>query len=147
MRTLLLLCGVCLIGSGCGKKTSTTTANNNSGTPSSDPVFGAIQGTRQAVQRVVTANEMKDLHLFIEMASLTEGKMPTIASITASLKQSGSKAFGLVESGDIVLTGATRRESCWAYEKDAAAKGGWIVLHTGPERVDAETAKKWLNQR
>jgi len=105
---------------------------------------GAAQAVRGAVQRTVTAAELKDLHLFIDTYSLSSGKMPTAPEITAAVQKENKKLHELLADGTIVLTGSTVRESCWAYQKDAATNGGWIITHSGPERVDAATAKRWI---
>jgi hypothetical protein len=107
--------------------------------------FGAAQQTRQAVQRTVTANELKNLQLFIENASLASGKMPTVQEIWAAVQQEDKKLAEFIQDGTIVLTGATTREACWAYQKDADTKGGWILTNSGAERVDAATAKRWIH--
>jgi len=95
----------------------------------------------------VTAQDMKDIHLFIDTSSLASGQMPAPALTFTALGASGSPAAKLVAAGDIVLTNARQRESCWAFQKGAATDGGWIVTNTGAEQVDAATAKKWLGAR
>jgi len=115
-------------------------ANANAGGPG----MAAVQGVRGAVQRAVTVNELKNLHLFIDTASLASGRMPTKAEISAAVQKEDKKLYEFLADGTIVLTGSTARESCWAYQKDSATNGGWIVTHTGPEQVDAATARRWI---
>jgi hypothetical protein len=59
--------------------------------------------------------------------------------------QAGSPAAKLVRSGDILLTGITRREGLWAIQRDAILTGGWVVTHNGAEQVDAATARRWMS--
>lgn len=103
--------------------------------------------TKPVARRPVTEREMKDIHLFVDTASGASGVMPDPVTIQAALGAADSPAAKLVASGDIVLTGARQRESCWAYQKGAATDGGWIVTNSGAEQVDAATAKRWIGGR
>jgi hypothetical protein len=154
MRTFLLLVPVAaVVACGCDQimkpKTKPTAAAPEAAKTDSGggggPGFGAAQQTRQAVQRTVTANELKNLHLFIENASLATGKMPSVQEIWAAVQQEDKKLAEFLHDGTIVLTGATTREACWAYQKDADTKGGWILTSSGAERVDAATAKQRIH--
>lgn len=98
-------------------------------------------------RKPVTEQDMKDIHTFVDTNSLAGGKMPPPALIFGALGAAGSPAAKLVASGDIILTGARQRESCWAYQKGAATDGGWIVTNNGAEQVDAATAKRWITGR
>ncbi len=98
-------------------------------------------------RKPVAEQDMKDIHLFVDNNSLASGQMPAPALTFAALGAAGSPAAKLVASGDIVLTNARQRESCWAYQKGATTDGGWIVTNSGAEQVDAATAKKWLGAR
>jgi hypothetical protein len=109
-----------------------------------EPV-GAVEGVRGAVQRVVTQNDLKNLQVFIEYASLSSGRMPDKAAIMESLKATPDAAalVMVIEGGTLVLTGINQREGVWAYEKDAPARGGVVLSNNGIERLTAEE----LNQR
>lgn len=98
-------------------------------------------------RRPVAKQDMMDIHLFVDTASQASGRMPDPTYIQAALGAAGSPAAKLVATGDIVLTGARQRESCWAYQKGAATDGGWIVTNSGAEQVNAATAKRWLGAR
>jgi len=106
-----------------------------------------VEPSKPVARRPVAKQDMMDIHLFVDTASGASGKMPDATYIQAALGAAGSPAAKLVASGDIVLTGARQRESCWAYQKGAAADGGWIVTNSGAEQVNAVTAKRWLGAR
>lgn len=106
-----------------------------------------IQPTMPVDRRPVAEQDLKDIHLFVDTRSLASGRMPDPTTIQAALLASGSPAAKWVATGDIILTGAGQRESCWAYQKGATTDGGWIVTNSGPEQVDAATAKRWIGGR
>lgn len=143
LRFGLLAVGVVASLAGCDNpfaKKGTTASETGSG-------IKVIDQTKQAVQRTVDANELKNLHLFIDTASLASGHMPTAAEITTVVRKEDKRLADAIADGTIILTGATTRESLWAYSKDAGTKGGWIVTNNGPEQVDAATAQRWINGR
>lgn len=170
MRTVLLMgaAAAAVAAAGCGflSPKKATPSSGSTPTDTANPVgvgtsgavgmapspggagFGAAQQVRQAVQKkAVTGNEMKNLHLFIETASLASGAMPSLQEITAGVQREDKKLAEMLADGSVILTGTKTRESCWAYEKDAATTGGWIVTPSGPERVDAATARRWISSR
>lgn len=93
--------------------------------------------TTPAAARKVSKDDMKEVWIFIENASLASGKMPSPEVTYAALIQAESPAAGLVKDGSIVLTGARQREAIWAYEKNAPKQGGWVATQNGAEQLTA----------
>jgi hypothetical protein len=88
--------------------------------------------------KLVTKADMNEVWVFAENFSQANGgKMPPPELILAALVKEKAAAAELVKSGDITLTGATKRESVWAFERKAPTKGGWIATQNGPEEVTA----------
>ena len=94
--------------------------------------------------KVVTKEDLNEVWIFIENYSqANQGKMPKPELIYTALVQAKSRAADLVKSNDIILTGATQRESVWAYERKASKSGGWIASQNGTEEVTpAEFARR-----
>lgn len=88
--------------------------------------------------KLVTKADMNEVWIFIENRSLATGKMPPPEAVYAALVEANATAAGLVKNSDIILTGATTRESVWAYERNAPTQGGWIATQNGPEQVTAK---------
>ena len=72
--------------------------------------------------------------------------MPRPEFVLAALVEAKSPAADLVKGNYIILTGATTRESVWAYEKNAPVQGGWIATQNGPEQVSAAEFAKRLGR-
>lgn len=85
---------------------------------------------------VVTARDLEDVRIFLDAAS-AGGRMPHPDLTRTALLAAGSPAWRLVERKALVLTGATDRESVWAYEAAAPARGGLVA---GPNGVETLTA-------
>ena len=139
MRMLPSLIVVALLVAGC-KPPPPRTSRPESTEPS---LLGKIAGK---VQETVTAIEMKDLHLFIANIEITDGKMPTKEIVRDYAKKENPKLAQLLENGTIVLTGTNRRESVWAYEKNAPEKGGWVITNVGESKMTADELKKALGK-
>jgi hypothetical protein len=90
--------------------------------------------------------DMRDLQIFIHDASLVSGKMPSPSDIFAALVAAGSPAAEHVKSGAIILTGATERESVWAYETRALTQGGLIVCQNGVETLTTAELKQRIGK-
>jgi hypothetical protein len=89
--------------------------------------------------KMVTKADMNEVWVFVENFSQGNGgKMPTPDWIIGALVKEKAAAAELVKSGDIILTGSTKRESVWAFERKAPTKGGWIASQNGPEEVSAQ---------
>ncbi len=88
--------------------------------------------------KTVTKADLNDVWVFIDNFSGASGKMPPPQLVYAALVEAKSPAADLVKGNYIILTGATTRESVWAYEKDAPTNGGWIATQNGPEQVTAK---------
>lgn len=100
-----------------------------------------------AAGRAVALAEMKDVHLFIENASVVDGRMPKPSAVYEALVAAGSKkAAEHVRLGSIVLTGATQRESIWAYDYSALTNGGYAVSQNGVETLTAAELKQRLGK-
>lgn len=142
MRRGLLLIAVGFVVCGCVRSKSGTTSPATSPKSSGGDVgFGAVQKVRGAVQRAVTQNEMKGLHLFIENASAATGRMPTKDQVMDTVKKEDAKLYQFLQDGLIVLTDIKTREGIWAFEKDAATNGGFILSQNGVERLTADEVK------
>jgi hypothetical protein len=85
----------------------------------------------------VTRADINDVWVFVDNFSGASGKMPPPEIIYGALVEAKSPAADLVKQGYIVLTGATRRESVWAFDRAAPSQGGWIATQNGPEQVTA----------
>ncbi len=100
-----------------------------------------------AAGRAVALAEMKDVHIFMENASVVDGKMPKPSAVYEALVAAGSKkAAEHVRLGSIVLTGATQRESIWAYDYNALTNGGYAVTQNGVETLTAAELKQRLGK-
>jgi hypothetical protein len=95
----------------------------------------------------VTRQDMFDLQVFIHDSSLVMGRMPTPLEIYNALVLAKSPAAKLVANGSIMLTGATKRDSVWAYETQAVFQGGFIVSPNGVDTVTAQELKAKLGNR
>jgi hypothetical protein len=104
------------------------------------PVAGA------ATYKPVSEADMKDIWTLVENASGSSGKMPSVLFIYQSLIAAESKAAPLVKDGSIFLTGATTRESIWAFETQALTSGGLAVSQNGVERLSAADLRKRLGK-
>jgi hypothetical protein len=100
-----------------------------------------------AAGRVVALAEMKDIHIFMENASVVDGKMPKPSAVYEALVAAGAKkAAEHVRLGSIVLTGATQRESIWAYDYAALTNGGYAISQNGVEMLSAAELKQRLGK-
>jgi hypothetical protein len=96
----------------------------------------------------LTQNDMKLLQTFLEYASGVSGKLPEKAATLAALKMDKGTVnlVKAIEDGSLVLTGPVNREGVWAYEKNAAESGGFVLSNNGVEKLDAAAAKKRLGK-
>ena len=137
-RSLLFVALTVVVSGGCKKYRDTeepASSNNQAGSG-----FGAEQAVRGAVNRVVTAAELHDLHLFMTNAKLTSGRVPTAQETWAALTQPGGnpKLVKLIQDGILVLVPNPQEEGLWAYSKEAPTQGGWVLTHSEPKRVTAQ---------
>ncbi len=98
-----------------------------------------------AAKRVEMA-DMKEVWIFIENASGASGKMPSQLLTYQALIAAKSPAADLVKDGTIFLTGATVRESVWAYETQALTSGGLVATQNGVETLTAAELKTRLGK-
>jgi hypothetical protein len=94
----------------------------------------------------VAEADMKEVWIFIENASGASGKMPTQLLTYQALIAAKSPAADLVKSGSIYLTGATSRESIWAFETQAITQGGLVATQNGVETLTAAELKTRLGK-
>ncbi len=94
----------------------------------------------------VAEADMKEVWIFIENASGVSGRMPQPGLVYSALVKAESKAAELVKDGSIYLTGATARESVWAFEWKALAQGGWVASQNGVENLSAAELKRRLGK-
>jgi len=87
--------------------------------------------------RPVTRDDLNEIWIFIENRSQATGTMPSPETTYAALVAANARAAELVRDGSIILTGATSRESIWAFERNAPTRGGWVASQNGPEQLTA----------
>lgn len=107
---------------------------------------GVAQNVRQAPRRIVEMNDLNQIRIYIENASLASGKMPNSNEILAALKQEAPAIYKKINDGDITLHPARTREEVWAYETAALTQGGLVCTSSGVERMDAATLKQRLGR-
>ncbi len=107
---------------------------------------GAVQAVRGAVRRTVTINDLQQIRIFIDNASLASGRMPSTQMTYSALKQEAPNIATLIDDGVLTLNDATTREQVWAYETDALKQGGQVLTGSGVERMDAESLAQRLRQ-
>lgn len=95
----------------------------------------------------VRPQDLEDIRLLIDTASGVTGQMPSKPLTRAALAAAGSAAADLVTRKAIVLTGATTRDSVWAYETAAAKTGGLVAGPGGVETVTADELNRRLASR
>lgn len=110
---------------------------------------GAVQAVRGAVRRTVDQNELNNIRLFIDTASLASGQMPTAQATYAALQREAPSTFKLVQEGAIILTGARSRESVWAYTAEPQTYNGehLVVTSSGVERMNGQVLRQRLQQQ
>jgi hypothetical protein len=139
MKWVMLFVALILaISAGCRKYTrdpEPAPAGNQGGAG-----FGAVQGVRGAVDRVVTAAELHDLHLFMNTRKLSTGRVPTGQETWSALSQpdGNPKLVQLIKDGILILVPNPKEEGLWAYSKEAPTQGGWVLTHSEPRRVTAQ---------
>jgi hypothetical protein len=140
----LLLTGLLVVSLiGCSKKPK----KEPSPPPSkSKPVIpGPVGG---AVRRVVAMNDMSQLHLFIENASLATGRMPTQQQILAELQRPAPNLYALLNDKSVILTGVRAREGIWAYTQEPQHGGDHIVISSsGVQRMSPQALRQRLQQQ
>ena len=105
---------------------------------------GAVQAVRKAVVRTVTLNEMNNLKLFLNEASLATGTMPDRQTIYDSVLRADPKLAELIRDQVIILTGIPQREGVWAYEVSALQTQGKVLTHNGIETWNAQQLRNAL---
>jgi hypothetical protein len=135
-RLLLFVALTVVVAGGCKKYTS---SSEDSSGPSGGGGLGGDNAAVMAARRVpiVTAIEMKDLHLMMNTAKLSSGHVPTSQEVWTALNQpdGNSQLRKFIQEGLIIVVPNPPEEGLWAYEKDAPIKGGWIITHNGESRV------------
>jgi len=139
-RSLLFVALTVVVSGGCKKKSDDEGQYSGGGNPT---VMGAEQAVRGAVNRVVTAAELHDLHLFLNNAKGASGRVPTSQETIAALGQpDGNRQLSkLIQDKVITLVPNPQDEGLWAYGTEVPAEGGWILTHSGAERVTAADFK------
>ena len=114
--------------------------------PNPEPVKPPVTTTTTPKYSTVTEADMKEVWVFIENASGASGKMPTQLEIYQALVAASFTSGALVKDGSIYLTGATKRESIWAFETKALTSGGLVCSQNGVETLTAAELKKRLGK-
>ncbi|MBN9119900.1 MAG: hypothetical protein J0I06_12190 [Planctomycetes bacterium] len=112
--------------------------------PAKPPMPAAVPTTPK--YSPVSEADMKEVWVFIENASGASGKMPARLLTYQALVAAESKAAPLVKDGSIYLTGASTRESIWAFEMKALTSGGLVCSQNGVETLTAAELKKRLGK-
>lgn len=107
---------------------------------------GAVQAVRGAATRAVSRNDLQNIRIYIENASLASGRMPSPQETLSALRQEAPNIAKQVDEGIIVLHPARSREGIWAYERKAYDQGGLVLTSSGVEQMDATTLRQRLNQ-
>lgn len=110
------------------------------------PAAPPVPATTPKIVKPVTEADMKEVWIFIENASGASGKMPPPALVYSALVKAESKAAELVKDGSIFLTGASARESIWAFEWKALTQGGLAASQNGVENLSAAELKRRLGR-
>ncbi|QJW93977.1 hypothetical protein [Frigoriglobus tundricola] len=100
----------------------------------------------RAAKIAVTTADMLEVWVFIEHRSGASGTMPTQSEIHQALTKGSSPAADRVKDGTLALTGATVRESVWAYETRARTDGGLVASQKGVETLSAAELKTRLGK-
>jgi hypothetical protein len=116
------------------------------GVPQPQPMPPPATGTPALPAKRVEMADMKEVWIYIENASGASGKMPTQEMIYEALIAAKSPAAELVRTGAIYLTGATTRESIWAFEAQALTQGGLVATQNGVETLSAAQLKARLGK-
>jgi hypothetical protein len=68
------------------------------------------------------------------------GRVPTYQETWAALNQPGGnpKLVQLIKDGILIMVQNPQDEGLWAYSKEAPTQGGWVLTHSGAERVTAQ---------
>ena len=143
MRSLLLV--ALLVAMGCAKRTVKTLSADDAlanAQPSTPPVPQSAGPTFKPVSEA----DLLEVWTFIENRSAASGQMPTKQEITDAVVMFGFSSGPLVKDGSIVLTGATTRESVWAYEAKAIVSGGLVVTNNKVETMSAAELKRRLGK-
>lgn len=109
------------------------------------PALG-IAPTTPTRYSTVTEADMKEIWVFVENRSGASGKMPSQLDIYRALLAASYNSGALVKDGSITLTGATARESIWAYETKALLSGGLACSQNGVETLTAAELRKRLGK-
>jgi len=136
-RLLLFVALTVVVAGGCKKYRSNTDDSPPPNSGGAGGGFGAEQAVRKAVDRVVTAAELKELHLFMTNAKLAMGRVPTAQETWAEInKPDGNRQLAkLIQDGLLILVPNPGEEGLWAYAKEAPTTGGWVLTHSEPRRV------------
>ena len=135
-RVVLFVALTVAVSAGCKKSSSDNGQYSGGENPTG---MGAEQAVRKAVDRVVTAAELHDLHLFMTNAKLSLGRVPTSTETWAALNQpdGNRQLVKMIQDGLLVLIENPPDEGLWAYAKEAPTTGGWVLMHSEPRRVTA----------
>jgi hypothetical protein len=144
-RLLLFVALTVVVAGGCKKYTSSSDDTSGSSGGGGGSGFGAEQAVRGAVQRTVTMAELHDLHLFMNNAKLSLGRVPTKQETWEALNRpdGNRQLVKLIQDGTLILVPQPQDEGLWAYSKEAPTLGGIVLTHDGAERV---TANEFLNR-
>lgn len=144
MRLFLILTLLILPVAGCQKKAKKGDSEPRSSSTSYEAGAGVAQNVRKAAVRTQVKNELHQIRLFIENASVVSGKMPSPQETYAALKQEAPQIAKMIDDKVITLVVARQREGVWAYETAALESSGQVLTNSGVEQMDAADLKQKL---
>lgn len=143
MRSLALV--ALLVAIGCAKRTAKTLPADD--TPAkAQPAALPVPQPAGPTFRPVFEADLLEIWTFVDARSMASGQMPTKQEITDAIATFGFSSGPLVKDGSITITGATTRESVWAYETKALASGGLVVTNNKVETMSAAELKRRLGK-
>jgi hypothetical protein len=77
----------------------------------------------------------------------TGGHMPTPDEIRDYANKESPSLKKVLDKEWIIIPPKISRASVWAYQKDSAEKGGWVVVQAGPRKVTAEEFKELMSKK
>jgi hypothetical protein len=137
-RSLCFVALTVAVSGGC-KKSRDDSSDSQGGGGGSGGGGGGVMAVAKAPARLVTAAELKDLHLFMNTYKGANGRVPNSQETWAALNQAdGNRQLAkLIQDQVIILVPNPPEEGLWAYAKDAPTQGGWVLTHGGPQQMTA----------
>jgi len=106
---------------------------------------GAAMAVKKAAKRAANQNDLNQLRTLIATYETENNKMPTKDEMAKNLQKDAPNVYKLWTDEVIVITGAQKRESVWAYTVQDQSTAGYhlVITNNGVERMTPQE----LNQR